>query len=94
MKKRISRKKTRLCIVLLAAFAVVFLVGAFIISTALGLGIALMIVSAVLLIGNFILLLSTNRCPHCGAVFRGLRWSKPTAGYCSSCGKRMEFDDQ
>ncbi|MDO5400944.1 MAG: hypothetical protein Q4F17_08200 [Eubacteriales bacterium] len=40
-----------------------------------------------------VLLLSANRCPYCGTVFRGLYWSKPTAGHCGRCGKMIVFDD-
>ena len=87
MKKCVSRAKNRLALILLLSFAVLFCVAFLLISK------VLLYVSLVLYIASFILMLSTNRCPHCGAYFRGLYWSKPNAGYCRKCGELLEFDD-
>lgn len=40
-----------------------------------------------------VLMVITNRCPHCKEGFRGGSWDKPHAGYCNKCGKLMEYDD-
>ena len=87
MKKYVSRAKNKLALVLLYAFLVLMLVG-YISSNRV-----IMLISVPLLIAGVILMLSANHCPHCGAYFRGLYWSKPNAGYCVKCGKIIEFDD-
>ena len=87
MKKRVSRLKNRLAIMFLGSFACLLLVG-FGLSNQV-----LMCVSVPLFLACVILMLSTNRCPHCGAHFRGLYWSKPDAGYCRECDELIEFDD-
>lgn len=45
-----------------------------------------------LLMTGLLLFFMSNRCPHCGATFRDSYWSKPDAGYCNKCGKKMEYD--
>ena len=87
MKKHISRAKNRLALVLLYSFLVILLVG-YILSNRV-----IMLISVPLFIASVILMFSTNRCPYCGEYFRGLYWSKPTAGHCVKCGKVIVFDD-
>lgn len=87
MKKYVSRAKNKLASVLLYAFLVLMLVGY------LSSNRVIMLISVPLFIAGVILMFSTNRCPHCGEYFRGLYWSKPTAGHCVKCGKIIEFDD-
>ena len=87
MKKYVSRKKTRAALILLYSVAALLIVG-FLFSNR-----PLMLIAMILLIPFAILNLSTNRCPHCGAFFRGLYWSKPTAGHCTKCGEVIKFDD-
>ena len=87
MKKYISRAKNRLALVLLYSFLVILLVS-YILSNRV-----IMLISVPLFIASVILMFSTNRCPYCGEYFRGLYWSKPTAGHCVKCGKVIVFDD-
>ena len=87
MKKYISRAKNRVALVLLYSFLFLLLVG-YILSNRV-----IMLISVPLFIAGVILMFCTNRCPYCGAYFRGLYWSKPNAGYCRKCGEIMEFDD-
>ncbi len=87
MKKYVSRAKNKLALVLLYAFLFLMIVG-YIASN-----LVIMILSVLLLIAGVILMFSANHCPHCGAYFRGLYWSKPNAGHCVKCGKVIEFDD-
>ena len=87
MKKYISRAKNRLALVLLYAFLFLMLVGG------ITSNLVIMLISVPLLIAGVILMFSANHCPHCGAYFRGLYWSKPDAGHCAKCGKVIEFDD-
>ena len=87
MKKHISRAKNRLALVLLYSFLVILLIG-YILSNRV-----IMLISVPLFIASVILMFSTNRCPYCGEYFRGLYWSKPTAGHCVKCGKVIVFDD-
>lgn len=87
MKKRVSRVKNRLAIILQFPFICFFFVGFGLRSQ------VLMCVSLLPFIASVILMLSTNRCPHCGEYFRGLYWSKSNAGYCRECGELIEFDD-
>ena len=87
MKKYISRAKNRLALVLLYAFLFLMLVGG------ITSNLVIMLISVPLLIAGVILMFSANHCPHCGAYFRGLYWSKPDAGHCVKCGKVIEFDD-
>ena len=87
MKTTLSRKRTRICIVLTAAFIVVMVSASLLQSRALW--------WAGILLGLSwgFLLDQTSRCPHCHTFFRGLFWSRPHAGYCRNCGKLMEYDD-
>ena len=87
MKKHISRAKNRLALVLLYSFLVILLVG-YMLSNRV-----IMLISVPLFIASVILMFSTNRCPYCREHFRGLYWSKPTAGHCVKCGKVIVFDD-
>lgn len=87
MKKYVSRKGSRAALVLLASCIVLVLVG-----TAQKENLFIFLSLAALIAGS-VVMLRTNRCPHCGEVFRGLHWSKPTAGYCNKCGRLIEFDD-
>ena len=87
MKKHISRAKNRIALVLLYSFLVILLVG-YILSNRV-----IMLISVPLFIASVMLMFSTNRCPYCGEYFRGLYWSKPTAGHCVKCGKVIVFDD-
>ena len=87
MKKYISRAKNRLALVLLYFFLFLMLVG-YVLSNPV-----IMLISVPLFIASVILMFSTNRCPYCGAFFRGLYWSKSNAGHCIKCGKIIEFDD-
>ena len=85
--KGVSRKRNRLCMVLIWVFLIVLLIGYFIKSPALmycSIGVWLFTVG---------LLITTNRCPNCGEVFRGIYWSKE-AGFCRKCGERIYFDDE
>ncbi len=83
---KLSRIKTRVSLLLTLTGAAGVIVGA-IYSKAL-----LSIIGLVLLMVGSIMLLLTNRCPYCGDIFRGLSWSKPDAGYCRKCGKKIEYD--
>lgn len=84
---RLSRKKTRICIILTGVFIGIMVLSTLLQSRAIwGIGVL------VGLCWGF-LLDQTSRCPHCGRFFRGLSWSKPHAGYCRYCGKQMDYDD-
>lgn len=87
MKKYVSRRKNRAALILLFAFTFLLLVG-YILSNRV-----IMLISSLLFIPCIIFMFSANRCPHCGEFFRGLYWAKSNAGYCSKCGKLIEFDD-
>ena len=87
MKKYVSRRKNRVTLILVFSFTFLLLVG-YVLSNRV-----IMLISVPLFIASVILMFSTNRCPYCGEYFRGLYWSKPNAGYCSKCGKLIEFDD-
>ena len=87
MKKYVSRAKNKIALVLLYAFLFLMIVG-YVASN-----LVIMILSVLLLIAGVILMFSANHCPHCGAYFRGLYWSKPNAGHCVKCGEIIEFDD-
>lgn len=87
MKKYVSRAKNRAALVLLYSFLALVLIGYLASSR------VLIFLSLPLFIVGVILMFSANRCPHCGEYFRGLYWSKPTAGHCVKCGKIIEFDD-
>ena len=87
MKKYVSRAKNKLALVLLCAF-LVFMLAGYISSNCV-----IMFISLPFFMAGVILMFSANHCPHCGAYFRGLYWSKPNAGYCVKCGKIIEFDD-
>ena len=87
MKKYVSRAKNKIALVLLYAFLFLMIVG-YIASN-----LVIMILSVLLLIAGVALMFSANHCPHCGAYFRGLYWSKPNAGHCVKCGEMIEFDD-
>ena len=87
MKKYVSRVKNKIALVLLYAFLFLMIVG-YIASN-----LVIMILSVLLFIAGVALMFSANRCPYCGAYFRGLYWSKPNAGHCVKCGKVIEFDD-
>ena len=87
MKKYVSRAKNKVALILLYAFLFLMIVG-YVASN-----LVIMILSVLLLIAGVILMFSANHCPHCGAYFRGLYWSKPNAGHCVKCGKIIEFDD-
>lgn len=84
--KRLSRTAARVDALLYLLGVALILLGAFVQQAVLwGIGI-------VLLVGAFILQIIANRCPHCGAYFRGLFLFAPDAGYCKKCGKKLEFD--
>lgn len=85
-RKTLSRTRARV-MALLCCPAVVLVAAGAVTAQALlwGLGSALLVVFC-------ILFLAWNRCPHCGAPFRGLHPFAPDAGYCCKCGKKMEFD--
>ena len=85
--KKVSRKKTRAAIVLLILSVTSLIIGVLVQSTTVYLcgAAALAVFTAVML--------RTNRCPACGAFFRGLCWSAPDAGYCRECGALIEYDD-
>lgn len=85
--KGVSRKRNRLCMILLWAVIILLLIGYFIKSP------AMMYCSIGILILASVLMLTTNRCPNCGEHFRGIFWSKE-AGFCSKCGKKIYFDDE
>ena len=87
MKKYVSRKKNRAALILLYSFAFLMIAG-YLFSN-----IPIMLTAMIFLIPFTILYLSMNRCPHFGAFFRGLYWSKPNAGHCIKCGEIIEFDD-
>ncbi|MBQ7112960.1 MAG: hypothetical protein IJO10_01775 [Clostridia bacterium] len=84
--KKISRTKTRIAILLLAAGTLFSCAGLFLSSMQLwACGVF------PLLVGMF-LYFRVSRCPHCGCFFKRPRWSWPTAGYCRSCKQLMEYD--
>ena len=87
MKRYVSRKKNRAAAVLFWSFLGLFLIGK---GTA---SLPLMLAAWPLLAAGVALMFTANRCPYCGAYFRGVYWSKPSAGYCAKCGKLIEFDD-
>lgn len=86
-KKTISRVRTRLSILLFAVFILLVILGAV---TREGMPI---LISLAALAAGVVLMLVTNRCPCCGAFFRGLSWGRPDAGHCRSCGELMIYDD-
>ncbi len=83
----INRTRSRIAIISMVLFIVFFILGR------ISWNDYLMIASILFLIVWLILFLTTNRCPHYGEHFRGLYWSKPSAGYCRKCGRLMEYDD-
>lgn len=88
MKKRgVSRVRNRLAIGMIIAFLVFYLYGSMMKSS------VLMCISIAPFVIGFVLLITTNRCPHCGEYFRGAYWSKD-AGFCCKCGKKIYFDDE
>lgn len=87
MKKYVSRAKNRLALILLYSFLFLFVIG-YLLPNGI-----VMLVSLLFLIAGVILMFTTNRCPHCGAYFRGLYWSKANAGHCIKCGEIIAFDD-
>lgn len=87
LKKYVSRAGSRAALVLFVACIALVLLGKAANDN------LFLFLSLVLLIPAAAVMLRTNRCPYCGETFRGLHWSKPTAGYCKKCGKLMEFDD-
>lgn len=87
MKKYLSRKMTRLAFVFWILTTIFAVIGLF-----SGEKIPL-VLALILLVITCCLMLHANRCPYCGEVFRGVRWSKPDAGYCNKCGKLMVYDD-
>ena len=87
MKKYVSRAKNKAALVLLMIFLVLAIFGYLASSR------ALILLSLPLFFAGVILVLITNRCPHCGEHFRGIYWSKPNAGHCVKCGKIIVFDD-
>ena len=89
MEQTLSRKLTRWWIFLMVACMVCL---AFLFFSGGGAVVFSVLSIACLVIGG-VLMLIANRCPHCGAGFRGGEWSKPHAGYCNKCGKLMEYDD-
>ena len=86
MQKYVSRTKNRVAVVLMASFVLILFAGSFLSNQ------IIMLSSLAFLIASVILMFSTNRCPHCGAFFRGLYWSKSNAGHCINCGEIIEFD--
>ena len=87
MEKTLSRKKTRWGMAFMWA-AVFFAVVMLLTGGAIG---SILAIACVVL--GAIMMLITNRCPHCKTTFRGGSWDKPHAGYCNKCGKLMEYDD-
>lgn len=87
MKKGVSRVKNRLIVGLIIVFLILFLFGFMTKSS------VLMCFSYAPFVIASVLLITTNRCPNCGASFRGVYWSKE-AGFCSKCGKKIYFDDE
>lgn len=89
MKTGVSRKKTRIAIALLAVVAVIILVGILVKQS------TVLMIGAIALLADYVLLLSTTRCPNCGEYFFGLYWSKKRdVGLCKKCGEHIQFDDQ
>lgn len=87
MKKYLSRKRARQSIQALVFVCIVLLI-------ALPLrSVPLLLICLGLSFACAALMSRANRCPYCGAEFRGCYWSKPDAGYCRKCGKLMEYDD-
>ena len=87
MEKALSRKLTRWWMAFMWAtlfFAVLLFL------TDGGVGSVLTLICFVI---GVVLLLITNRCPHCKTFFRGGSWDKADAGYCNKCGNLMEYDD-
>ena len=88
MKKRVSRRKNRVALLLLVAFAFVVVTGYLCASG------PVMLASLPLLLAGAAVMLTVNRCPNCGEHFRGLYWARENAGYCSRCGELIEFDGE
>lgn len=85
--KKVSRAKNRLSLISLIIFLALISIGYLLKN------VIMMVSSFPFLFITFILLFTANRCPFCGELFRGIYWSKSTAGYCRKCGKLIEFDD-
>lgn len=83
---KLSRIKTRVSLLLTLTGAAGVIVGAIYYKALLS------IIGLLLLMVGSIMLLLTNRCPDCGFSIRELFWSKPHAGYCRNCGKKIEYD--
>lgn len=89
MKTGVSRKRTRIAILILAVVFVIILIGI------LAKQSTVLMIGAIALLADYVLLLSTTRCPNCGEYFFGLYWSKnKDAGICKKCGQHIQFDDQ
>lgn len=88
MKKYVSRKRTRIAIILL----VLFTISAFFICITRSS--IMFLISMIFFVPAAVLMIRTNRCPYCGEEFRGLYWDKSNAGYCRKCGQLIEFDDR
>ncbi len=84
--KKISRTKTRIAIILLAAGVIFSCAGLYFSSM------RLWACGVFPLLAGIILYYSISRCPYCGCFFKRPRWSWPTAGYCKRCSKLLEYD--
>ena len=87
MEKTLSRKMTRCWMAFMWA-TLFFGVVLFLTEGAIG---SVPLIACVVI--GAVLMLITNRCPHCKASFRGGSWEKANAGYCQKCGNLMEYDD-
>lgn len=89
MKTGVSRKKARIAILILALVVILILAGV------IAKKAVILMIGAIVLLADYVLILSTTRCPNCGEYFYGLHWSsKKDAGVCKKCGEPLLYDDQ
>ncbi len=88
MIKHIGIIINRIAIILLLVFSILIFVGS-IYSIS-----AFFIIAIIILVTSTALMIYVNRCPNCKTYFRGLFWSKKKVGYCTNCGKYIEFEDK
>lgn len=83
----ISRKKTRLTLVMMYIGIAAVILGSLLASTYLYIGGVAVLLLAV--IRRFM----GNKCPYCGAKYAGVHWKQADEGYCPGCSRFLEYDE-